>query len=620
MKKCKVVMESIKEHGFPFTKAVFWQSETVFSINFFPSSTMYQEIEAHRQLQSMLLLRPTRQSNRDKACKRRLRMVSFMPCVYAVLMFVANNATETTYEMATMTHYVDDHTPDEASISESIMDDADSMMAPFSNSRKRKREEEEIASMQDAQHQIWADALLDYFMLADSEDRFPAPPVPPPGLNLDRPIDDKGHSALHWAAAMGDLDVVTDLLRRGAHIDTVSTNLETPLMRAVMFTNNYDKDTMRKLIQLMSSIVHKTDWFGSTVFHHIAATTSSKNKYLSARYYMDTIINALAETWVPDQITSLLNARDRNGDTAIHIAARHGARKCVRSLLGRNVALDIPNNKGETADEMIQELNARRRLHAANTQGRHASSSPFGPDRAPLNGDSISAITAVGSISMGPPAAPQYHSQTASSVTNRLMPSFTSKLRALASAYETEFEEKQAEAIENEHLVRKRQAELEALSKQSDEAQIQLDEIFAHELASQGISSLEDEKRAEEEELQHLEREALSLLEFEQRDRLTRSTVAVPKDMTNGSMSGGDDAKLAITQKLTAAQDDRRRLTGDIVRSLSTAGLSEKQAEYKRLIHGALGVKESELEGMLDEMLGQLEEDKREMVLMEDVS
>ena len=43
---------------------------------------------------------------------------------------------------------------------------------------------------------MWADALLDYFMLLDSEDHLPAPPEPPPTVNLDRPIDEKGHSAI----------------------------------------------------------------------------------------------------------------------------------------------------------------------------------------------------------------------------------------------------------------------------------------------------------------------------------------------------------------------------------------------------------------------------------------
>jgi ankyrin repeat protein len=473
--------------------------------------------------------------------------------------------------------------------------------------------------LQDQEHQIWADALLDYFMLADSEDRFPSPPVPPPRVNLDRPIDEKGHSALHWAAAMGDVEVVKDLIDRGARIDNLSNNLETPLMRAVMFTNNFDKNTMNKMIRLLHSSVVRTDWFGSTVFHHIAATTSSKNKYLSARYYMETIINALAETWVSDEISRLLNFQDRNGDTAIHIAARNGARKCVRSLLGRNVALDIPNDKRETADDMIRLLNERRRLHGG--ARREASSSPFGPDRAPLNGiDTTDVALGVNGLIPATPI-PQYRSQTANSLINRVASSFMARCRSLATAYEGEFEEKEAEALENEQVVRKRGAEIEALKRQSQETQAQLDAM----LVELGGESQDVERDREDEEFSHLEAEAISLLEMEQRDSLRHMMAAnhaSAQQQLSPQPNGAEDSdrRNAMKLGLARAQEERRKLTTDIVRSMAVAGLGERQSEYKRLINGALGIREEELEGMLDEILMQLEEDRRERMVLEDTA
>ncbi|KAF2740234.1 apses-domain-containing protein [Polyplosphaeria fusca] len=231
-------------------------------------------------------------------------------------------------------HYRDETPDNETVVSESMLGDPDMMnTSQYSiGGRKRKRGMDQI-SIQDQQHQIWADALLDYFMLLDSDEGFIHPPEPPANVNLDRNIDEKGHSAMHWAAAMGDVEVVRELIRRGARIDCLSNNLETPLMRGVMFTNNFDKNTMPHMIKIFQATVMRTDWFKSTVFHHIAATTSSSNKFLCARYYMDCIINQLAETWIPDEVTRLLNQQDQNGDTAVHIAARNGARKCVRSLL-----------------------------------------------------------------------------------------------------------------------------------------------------------------------------------------------------------------------------------------------------------------------------------------------
>lgn len=533
---------------------------------------------------------------------------------------------EAQFEASQNMPYMDDRTPDSTSIAESMMDE-DPYGGQYSHARKRKRDEEQQSMMIDQEHQIWADALLDYFMLADSEDRFPSAPLPPPGINLDKPIDDKGHTALHWAAAMGDVDVVKDLLERGARMDSLSNNLETPLMRAVMFTNNSDKGTMVRMIRLLQSSVVKTDWFGCTVFHHIAATTSSKNKYLSARYYMESIINSLAETWVSDEITRLLNFQDHNGDTTIHIAARNGARKCVRSLLGRNVAVDIPNKNHETADDMIRLLNERRRQHGGNR--REASSSPFGPDRIPMNGiDPDLATAGASGLSMLAPAVPSYHSQTANGLMNRVAPQFMAKCRALASAYETEFEEKETEATENEQVVRKRLAEIEALKRQSLEAQAQLDALQA----DLGADNAEAEREREEADFERLQAEAISLLELEQRDSLrhmaSKNPPPVPQwhqpqnsQQVNGVSPEEMERRTGCASNLQRVQDERKRLTTEIVRSMAVAGLGERHAEYKRLIHGALGVKEEEVESVLDEILGQLEEDKREkMVAMEEVS
>ena len=367
---------------------------------------------------------------------------------------------------------------------------------------------------------------------------------------------------------------------------------------------------MGKLVRLLHSTVIKTDWFGSTVFHHIAATTSSKNKYLSARYYLDTIINCLAETWVPEEITRLLNLKDHNGDSAIHIAARHGARKCVRSLLGRNVAVDIPNNMDETADDMIRELNNRRRQHPGTTR-REASSSPFVPDRAPLNGE----LTVVGSYSA--PIVPQYRSQTANALVNRVVPTLVARCRALATAYETEFEEREGEALENDQVIRKRTAEIEGLKRQLHELE-QKDDYLKQELNGE---TEEEELLREEEELRNLEAEAMSLLEHEQRETL-RSSVSkalngAPSSHRSGpngvSSDGNMESKAALAAQIVQVQAKRQQLTRDIVRSLGTAGLGERQADYKRLVLACLKnqVREDELDGALDDIIAQLDEETK---------
>ncbi|KAF2788925.1 apses-domain-containing protein [Melanomma pulvis-pyrius CBS 109.77] len=498
-----------------------------------------------------------------------------------------------------------EETPDnETVISESMLGDQDMINASqySASSRKRKRGGDQM-SIQDQQHQIWADALLDYFMLLDCEDRFVSPPEPPTNVNLDRPIDEKGHSAMHWAAAMGDVEVVKELIRRGARIDCLSNNLETPLMRAVMFTNNFDKNTMPNMVKILQQTVHRTDWFGSTVFHHIAATTSSTNKFVCARYYLDCIINKLSETWIPDEVTRLLNAQDQNGDTAIMIAARNGARKCVRSLLGRNVSVDIPNKKGETADDLIRVLNQRRRMHG---RPRQASSSPFAPppDQR-LNGHS-EGVEPVPFMPMSlpftnlvPREPVQFRSQTASHLMTKVAPTLLEKCGELAAAYEAELQEKEAEFIDAERVVQRRRAELEAIRKQVSE--------LAN--MSNGVRiNLDDDNvdRAQEDELRMLVEEAESLLEIEQKSELRRFCATTAQTSTNAPVDLNEKMRLALL--LHRAQLERRDLVQSVVGNLSVAGMGEKQGVYKGLIAKALGEREEDVESMLPEILKELEE------------
>jgi transcription factor MBP1 len=502
-----------------------------------------------------------------------------------------------------------DDTPDNDTIvSESMLGDHD-LMDPSHysvDSRKRKRGMDQM-SLLDQQHQIWADQLLDYFMLLDHKDAY-SWPEPPPSINLDRPIDEKGHAAMHWAAAMGDVGVVKELIHRGARIDCLSNNLETPLMRAVMFTNNFDKETMPGMVKIFQQTVHRTDWFGSTVFHHIAATTSSSNKYVCARWYLDCIINKLSETWIPDEVTRLLNAQDQNGDTAIMIAARNGARKCVRSLLGRNVVVDIPNKKGETADDLIRELNQRRRIHG---RPRQASSSPFAPPLeqrlngfgsqshgSQLDGGPLIPLP-FASLSVREPAQ-QYRSQTASHLMTKVAPTLLEKCEELAAAYEAELQEKEAEFFDAERVVKRRQAELEAVRKQVAELQGLSNGLY-------GDLKHDEGDVEQEEELRMLVEEAESLLEIEQKAELRRLCSSTAQaGQTNSPLDGSEKMRLALL--LYRAQVERRELVQAVVGNLSVAGMSEKQGVYKGLIAKALGEREEDVESMLPEILKELEE------------
>lgn len=501
-------------------------------------------------------------------------------------------------------------TPDDTR-SESVFDDYDA--SAYGSSRKRRRVEDPRAQAETARR-LWADELLDYFMLKENSDDAPSQaPLPPDGADLNMPIDDKGHTPLHWAAAMGDYDVVKELIRRGSHIDAQSASGETPLMFATLYTNCFDRHVMDRIAALLVRTVNMQEWMGGTVFHTTANTTERKSKYACARYYLDCILNRMVEFLAPDAIEQILNEQDNRGDTAVTIAARNGARKCVRSLIGRNAAVDIPNSTGETADQFIVQLNHRRQerlrqMSSSPFQGseghtlsgavQHSRSFPFDPLNSQASLDDGSIISANDGV---------YRSEAALSLTSQIMPSVFSKAKQLASSFDVEIAEKDAELAEAKRLVDLRQTELETLKRQNEE--LSMHEMEQLETGVAGDDVLEGQ-------LKDLEQECLSLMEAEQSLELKKlydsehAGLALDGDQHNSTTNAQDalEKKKALAREIVFLKDERQRLMHDVMQKTSVAGIEDgKHAQYARLIRGALGIDEAELQDVLPDIVNELE-------------
>ena len=509
------------------------------------------------------------------------------------------------------TSQLDDGTPeDNATIaSESAFDDYDPAYShPHSHTRKKRRLVEDQMSQADKEHRLWADELLDYFMLSSTPDTLPqTAPAPPANANLDHPIDDKGHTALHWAAAMGDIEVVKDLIRRGANIDVQAKTGETPLMRAVCFTNCFDKLNMERVASLLIRTINMQEWTGSTVVHLIAQSTARKSKYQCARYYADCVLNAAASVLSPMEIERVLNEQDHGGDTAITVAARTGARKCVRSFIGRNAAVDIPNHVGETADGLIVMLNKRRQER----DRRQLSSSPFGGDSMQagpvqppprLNGGGGAPFDYLGSTTTGTFGDSMdgvYKSDAALSLTTSTMPTLFSKAKELATAFESELAEKEAELAEAERVAMMRKQELDDIRRKHDHLKVTELEMSAGGTETDAMLG---------EQLSVLERECEGLTEEEQMVALRELIGEQDGDGDTKDPNAVMREQLELARQIVTLQQNRRRLVKFIVEGLAVAGVGERQAEYKRLITSALGVREEEVEGMLPDIVAELEE------------
>jgi hypothetical protein len=201
-------------------------------------------------------------------------------------------------------------------------------------------------------------------------------------------------------------------------------------------------------------------------------------------------------------------------------------------------------------------------------------------------------------MSVREPAA--YRSQTASHLMTKVAPTLLEKCEELAAAYESELQEKEAESFDAERVVKRRQAELEAVRKQVAELQGMSNGLL--------IDLNDDEAdHQQEEELRLLVEEAESLLEIEQKTELRRLCNSIPQPKnTNSPVDVNEKLRLALL--LHRAQLERRQLVREVVSNLSVAGMSEKQGTYKKLIAKALGEREEDVELMLPEILQELEE------------
>lgn len=211
--------------------------------------------------------------------------------------------------------------------------------------------------------------LLDYFMAPEGDDVPDALIHPPEGLDINHVIDDEGHTIFHWACAMGKPKIIEALLRAGANKSAVNLQGQTPLMRSIMFTNNFELRTFSKIVGLLIDTIFLQDNSQRTVLHHIADSTAYRTKRSAAKYYNEMILAKLAERESRDMLEMFINKQDSAGDTALHIAARNRARKCVKELLTYHASTTIPNKNGHTPEEYIQEYEVNRKKHARQSIG-----------------------------------------------------------------------------------------------------------------------------------------------------------------------------------------------------------------------------------------------------------
>ncbi|KAF9904319.1 transcriptional regulator swi6 [Linnemannia zychae] len=195
-------------------------------------------------------------------------------------------------------------------------------------------------------------SILMAIFLNDDTDEIPSlltDPTMPEDLDIDLVIDDQGHTALHWAAALARIQVLELLVQKNADVRRVNHNGESALIRAVLVTNNYDKQSFPHLLSILHRVIPAVDLKNRTMLHHIAMMAGVRGRGAASRYYMECLLEWIARNG--GDFASLVDIQDKNGDTALTIAARVGDRYLARFLIDVGANREIENKVGLRAGD-----------------------------------------------------------------------------------------------------------------------------------------------------------------------------------------------------------------------------------------------------------------------------
>ncbi|KAH9943028.1 apses-domain-containing protein [Epithele typhae] len=500
-----------------------------------------------------------------------------------------------------------------ASASNAIDDDERSPSpAPTSRKRKHRHVDEEEGSDGDhfgangVDHAAYGDQILEYF-ISDSNQIPEILINPPPDFDPNMAIDDDGHTALHWASAMGRIRVVKLLLSANADIYKVNKAGQTALMRSVMFANNYDVRKFPELYELLHRSTLNIDNSNRTVFHHIVDVAMSKSKTHAARYYMETVLQRLAD--YPRELADIINFQDEDGETALTMAARCRSKRLVKLLLDHGADPKIANRDGKTTEDYILEDERFR-------------SSPVLPPR------QLSSRSADGSLAYPPSTytlltqgdRPSIHySVTGQKTATRCVGDITIMLDSLASAFDQELKEKDRDLTQASALLNNIQSEILESQRTVGHLKAQAQGLPG---SQQAVTQLEDELRRkmgkrfrlgwekwvkDEEDRERTIRDASGGQLVSATGEPVSDLLAIHSDVPSDPEELRRECE-KLREELAGHRARRKDKFENLVKFQAETGTGGRMAEYRRLISaGCGGIPPEEVDGVVGMLLETLE-------------
>ncbi|GAA6061267.1 hypothetical protein JCM10212_000708 [Sporobolomyces blumeae] len=506
----------------------------------------------------------------------------------------------------------------------------------------------------------YARMILDYFVSESTT----VPPFllqPPADFDPNVVIDDDGHTALHWACAMGRIRIVKLLLSAGADIFRANSMGQTALMRSVMFTNNYDLRKFPELFELLHRSTINIDRNDRTVFHYIVDIALQKGKTHAARYYIETVLARLVQ--FPEEVADILNFQDEEGETALTLAARARSKKLVKILLDNGADPKIANRDGKTAEDYILEderfreqdvngegpigqvlVNGGANPYAAGGVAMSVNPSegaasyagsmvdvagrPLGGGGGPGLGASMSSTAGAAGPHRPQGIIPRLHSsETGQKISNQLVPSMANLLESLAASYDAELADKDRELAQADSILASLQAEIA----ESQRTIAQLEATIARDGEGRGSTAVLDELDKREEDLKvelqtkmgkrfrlgwekWVRDEDQREQQYEQEGGAQTATegpqadLDAYRDLIEHPPADASDRAEQLRSRIGRFKAERVDLFARFVERQSEAGTGQKLAQYRQLVALGCGVPLDQVDGVIDALTDNLDQ------------
>ncbi|KAI5963556.1 SWI6 [Candida pseudojiufengensis] len=161
----------------------------------------------------------------------------------------------------------------------------------------------------------------------------------------DIPLDQKGQTALHFASTLASLNLVSSFIQLGLSSPVCGNDFgESPLISCIQVTNSMEKGNFN---DILTNWLYPNIWLfdksGKSILHHLALQ-SDKNE--SFKFYLIKILEYILlsnDKKLIEFKTNIINSKDDEGNTALHIAIEKENKWLIKILLELGADVKITN-------------------------------------------------------------------------------------------------------------------------------------------------------------------------------------------------------------------------------------------------------------------------------------